>query len=54
MDLSDAVIAAKKTIPKVIVPMHRFESDAKEYKKIVEDETSIKVEALDIKEKYQL
>ena len=54
MGLSDAVKAAKKINPKVIVPMHRFESDAKEYKKMVESETIIKVEPLDIGVTYQL
>jgi len=54
MGLSDAVKAAKKINPKVVVPMHRFESDAEEYKKMVEEGTSIKVESLDIEETYQL
>ena len=54
MGLSDAVKAAKKINPKVVIPMHRFESSAEEYKKMVEDETSVKVEPLDIGETYQL
>ena len=54
MGLSDAVKAAKKINPKVVVPMHRFESDAQEYKKLLENETSIKVELLNIGETFQL
>lgn len=54
MGLSDAVKASKAINPKVIIPMHRFEFDPKEYKKVVESKTSIKVEALDIGETYQL
>lgn len=54
MGLSDAVTAAKKINPKVVIPMHRFESSAEEYKKIIEGETSIRVEPLDIGETYQL
>ncbi len=54
MDLSDAVKAAKRIHPKVVVPMHRFESKADEFKKMVEDETSIRVEPLDVGETYRL
>ena len=54
MGLSDAVKAAKILNPRVVIPMHRFEYDVKEYKKIVESETSIKVGPLDIGETYQL
>ena len=54
MGLSDAVKAAKKINPRVVIPMHRFESDVNEYKKMVESETYIKVESLDIGETYQL
>jgi L-ascorbate metabolism protein UlaG (beta-lactamase superfamily) len=54
MDLSDAVKAAKKINPKIVIPMHRFEADAEKYKKLVEQETSARVEVLDIGEIYQL
>lgn len=54
MGLTDAVTAVKKINPKVVVPMHRFESDVKEYKKIIESETSIKVKPLDIGKTLQL
>ncbi len=54
MGLTAAVTAVKKINPKVVVPLHRFESDVKEYKKIVESETSIKVEPLDIGKTLQL
>jgi L-ascorbate metabolism protein UlaG (beta-lactamase superfamily) len=54
MDLIDAVKAAKKINPKIVVPIHRFESSAEEYKKIVESQTSIRVEPLGIGEIYQL
>lgn len=54
MDLADAVLAAKKIKPNVVIPIHRFESDAKEYKKMVEDATSIRVVPLNIGKTYQL
>lgn len=54
MDLADAVQAAKEINPKVVIPMHRFESSAEDYKKMVESEASIRVESLDIGETYQL
>jgi L-ascorbate metabolism protein UlaG (beta-lactamase superfamily) len=54
MGLNEAVQAAKKINPKVIIPMHRFESDPEEYKRVVETDTSIKVAALGIGEIYQL
>ena len=54
MGLSEAMQAAKKIKPKVIIPMHRFETDPEEYKKLVEKEAFIKVEVLDIGETYRL
>lgn len=54
MELTDAVNAAKKINPKVVIPIHRFESSAKAYKKMVEGETSVRVAPLDIGETYQL
>jgi L-ascorbate metabolism protein UlaG (beta-lactamase superfamily) len=54
MGLSEAVEAAKIIKPKVIIPIHRFETDPVEYKKLVERETSVKVEALDIGKTCQI
>ena len=54
MDIFKAVQAAKKINPKVIIPMHRFESNPQGYKERVEKETPIKVEPLNIGEVYQL
>ena len=54
MGLADAVKAAKIINPKVIIPMHCFESDPEEYKNLVEKETSIEVKPLGIGETYQL
>jgi L-ascorbate metabolism protein UlaG (beta-lactamase superfamily) len=54
MGLSEAVQAAKRIKPKVIIPMHRFETDPEQYKKLVEKEAFIKVEVLDIGETYRL
>ena len=54
MDLSEAVKAAKRLKPKVIIPMHHFETDPEEYKKSVEKEAFTKVEVLDIGEIYRL
>lgn len=54
MDFHEAVQAARRINPKVIIPMHRFESDPVEYKDLVEKDSSIKVEPLGIGETYQL
>jgi L-ascorbate metabolism protein UlaG (beta-lactamase superfamily) len=54
MGLADAVEAAEIINPKVVVPMHRFQSSAKEYKQMLESRTSIKVEPLDIGEPLSL
>ncbi len=54
MDIHEAVQAAKRINPKVIIPMHRFGSDPVEYKALVEKDSSIKVEPLGIGETYQL
>jgi L-ascorbate metabolism protein UlaG (beta-lactamase superfamily) len=54
MGLSEAIQAAKRIKPKVVIPMHRFETDPDEYKKYVEKETLTKVEVLDIGETYRL
>jgi len=43
MGLFEAIQAAKKINPKVIIPMHRFESNPDEYKKLVEKEADVKV-----------
>ena len=50
----EAVQAAKRIKPKVIIPMHRVATDPEEYKKLVEKEALIKVEVLDIGETYRL
>ena len=50
MDIHEAVEAAKQIKPKVIVPIHRFKSDTKRYKQLVENETSVRVKILDIGE----
>jgi Beta-lactamase superfamily domain len=54
MGLFEAVQAAKRIKPKVIIPMHRFETDPEAFKKLVEKEAFIKVKVLDIGETYQL
>lgn len=54
MGLSEAIQAVKRIKPKVVIPMHRFETDPNEYKKLVEKETLTKVEVLDIGETYRL
>jgi L-ascorbate metabolism protein UlaG (beta-lactamase superfamily) len=53
MGVNEAVQAAKTIHPKVIIPMHRFESDPQEYKRLVEIDTSIEVLILGIGEIYQ-
>ena len=54
MGISEAVKAAQKINPGVVVPMHRFESRAEEYKELLEAGTSIKVAPLDIGEVLKL
>jgi len=54
MGLLEAIQAAKRINPKVIIPMHRFESNPEEYKKLVEKKADIKVEPLGIGETYRL
>ena len=54
MDLHEAVKAARRINPKVIIPMHRFESDPVQYKNLVEKDSSTKVKPLGIGETYQL
>lgn len=54
MGLSEAVQAAKKIKPKVVIPMHRFETDPEKYKKLVEKEAFTRVVVLDIGETYRL
>ncbi|MGD8713655.1 MAG: MBL fold metallo-hydrolase, partial [Desulfobacterales bacterium] len=54
MDLHEALQAARRINPKVIIPMHRFESDPVQYKNLVEKDSSTKVEPLGIGETYQL
>jgi L-ascorbate metabolism protein UlaG (beta-lactamase superfamily) len=54
MGISEAVKAAQKINPRVVAPMHRFESRAEEYKELLETGTSIKVVLLDIGEVLKL
>ena len=54
MGLSEAIQAAKRIKPKLVIPMHLFETDPDEYKKLVEEETLTKVEVLDIGEIFRL
>jgi L-ascorbate metabolism protein UlaG (beta-lactamase superfamily) len=54
MDLSEAIEAARRIKPKVVIPMHRFATDPDEYKKLVEKDSLTKVVVLNIGETYQL
>ena len=54
MGVKGALKAASIISPKVIIPMHRYDSDLLEYKNLVEKKTSTKVELLEIGETYQL
>ena len=54
MGVLEALQAAKLINPKIIIPMHCFDSDPMEYKKLVEKDTSTKVELLQIGAAYQL
>lgn len=46
MDLNEAVEATLAINPKIVVPVHRLEADAKVFKEKVESQSSINVEAL--------
>ena len=54
MGVLEALQAAKLINPKIIIPMHCFDSDPMEYKKLVEKDTSTKVELLQIGAAYKL
>lgn len=54
MDLSEAIQAARRIRPKMIIPIHRFGSDPEVYKKSVEKETATRVKVLEIGETYRL
>lgn len=54
MDINDAVRAANIINPKTIIPMHRFESDPKEFKTKVESRIASKVVILEIGGIYEL
>ena len=54
MGVSEALEAAKIINPKVVIPMHRYDSDLHQYKNLVGKDTTTKVELLDIGETYQL
>ncbi len=54
MDINDAVKAAKRINPRLVVPMHRFDSSAEEYKNTLECESAIKVVPLGIGEAIKI
>ncbi len=54
MNLIEAVQTAIMINPKVVIPMHRFETDPQEFKKKVENRSDIKVAALQTGEVYHL
>lgn len=54
MDIQEAVEAAIAIKPKVVIPMHNFKSDPKEFKDKVEARSDIKVVPLKIGEVYRL
>ena len=54
MNLTEAVQAAIKIRPKVVVPMHSFDASPQEFKKQVENRSAIKVVPLQIGEMYRL
>lgn len=53
MGLTEAVEAAIRLKPKVVIPMHHFEADPLEFKEQVEKNSTIKVAALDTGEAYR-
>ena len=54
MDSPDAVEAALALNPKVVIPMHRLDTDQAEFKKRVESSSDIKVVLLKPGERYEL
>nr|QNO54078.1 hypothetical protein GHMFPJCE_00005 [Methanosarcinales archaeon ANME-1 ERB6] len=54
MDIQEAVEAAIAIKPKVVIPMHNFKSDPKEFKDKVEARSDITVVPLKIGEVYHL
>ena len=54
MGLTEAVEASIRLKPKVVIPMHHFETDPLEFKELVEKKSSIKVAALQVGEVYSI
>ena len=54
MDIQEAVEAAIAIKPKIVIPMHNFKADPKEFKDKVEARSDIKVVPLKIGEVYHL
>ena len=54
MDLADAVHAAKRIKPKIVIPMHHFDADPGEFKNQVDCRSENKVELLDVGDVYHL
>ena len=54
MDSPDAVEAALTIDPKVVIPMHRLDTELKEFKEQVESSSDIKVVLLKPEEEYEL
>lgn len=54
MGIDDAVKATELLNPRIVIPMHRFESDPKEFKTKVESKTASKAVSLGIGDTYEL
>jgi len=54
MDNPEAAEAAIAINPKIVIPMHRWNTDPEEFKKKVETESGIKVMVLREGEEYQV
>ena len=54
MDMDEAVNVVIAINPKIVIPMHMKDADPKEFKKIVEEKSDIKVVPLEIGGTYQL
>lgn len=54
MDSPDAVEAALAINPKIVIPMHRLDTELEEFKKQVESSSNIKVVLLKPEEEYEL
>ncbi len=54
MDVADAVHAVRMIKPKIVIPIHHFDADPREFKNRVENCSDIKVELLEVGEVYYL